>query len=735
MPVRPPLTDGDWNVRATPLAGFDDLLTNAEGWQNYDPLLELEIDNDFPLSTYFHEGEYIWAFGWHVEDWGHSAVSPIDDTHPAVLTIGGKTEFHPIIYLASLRFDVPDFKLFAAQDASGRFVASENSLDSYFDGWSIPVGQHQLVRVQQLGSQVALEPVEFVSESALVDIGVAEMGVSQQANQACWAKYRSVISADQSDGEVRITPRLGPYGGCLKQVYFGAFHRSLEPILRDSAVWSLTTLPDGHVALDGQVHDSLLTPSNHPGLVFTSWKFHETTQANITVVSPTYDNLPGNAVAYGIRYAPSLGLTQHTWWLWVDGSTRPPGWTPGANRQANGLGPFDGRDFAGAIIRHNVIPSSLALTVTPNEWPVNTAAPPATVASCVTSYTVSPKISLVVPSLQATPVSWQVIQTRSSAGEDISNPNPVVVPTDGSPVTLDGVTAAVSGNNELHVAFANARPGGHPIASPTVMTQYFTSFSAVTAVAHYSTALGEAPEAAAHLALSPCFTRYPSLASAWMDFQKLIWIMETLHAQGFGPSLSPTLPPSVVQAWSGVTVPLGLPESWYGHLSPAGQRLASTYTAMAAGQPVPQTAAAEVLHGLELAARLPNRPSLAAPSLIDTGTMRRMGLRDTTYLPSGPTLLKPAATRVVPQLGFDVSGTLTRGSIRLLLDWSRLLKNAPSRRVRLTYTAPQGLAIAEAQHRAGLIQQFLLHAGVSPLQVSVTGVVGSGAPKIELLVR
>ncbi len=732
------LHDGDWNIMARPLPGYEDLLTNAEGRQNYNSLLELEIKSDFPVSSYFHEGDYISVLGWHSEDWGHSAVSSGHWT-AANSTNGGKTELHPFIYIGSRSLSWPDFKLFAAQDASGRFPLAYESLDYYFGGWTIPLGQDPpaLVPLQQLGSQTAVHSTQFLSESAIVDIGVASMGAN---NQACWDQYHSVISAEQSPGWVHITPRLGPFGGCLKQGYYGAFQRSEESILRDSVYWSLNSLPSGGVVLDGTIQATLLTPSNHPPFVFTDWRYRETTTQNIT---STRENPPNNRVSYRVRYAPALGLYQNTWSLDVMASTRSPDWVPGAHRTANGLPPAEVREFAQARVRHFVTPSSLALDVKavvseiplpPPRFPPGAPAP---VLRCVRGFVVSAEARLVCPGVSATPVAWHLLQTTSSTGSDIPSPTSVAVPSDGTRVTLDGVSALLdTGSNQLHVDFDNVLPNHRQRALLASAGVYFANPAQLDVVADCSTSLGEAPQATTHLSMQkPCISDNMSLADEWKDFQKLIWILETLHEKGFGPTLPPTLPATLVQQWQNVRLPFGEPELWYNRLPPSGRRLADTYAAMLAGRPVSDSAGADLVRGLRLASTLPNAPRLPVPSLITPKDLARAGVRDTAFLATGPLLLKPGARYQVRELDFDSTGTITRRSVQLLLDWSRMLRSAPSRRIEVVYSVPPTVGLGEAQRRVGLIQQVFRNAGVNTRQVAVKGMVGRGAGPVPAELR
>jgi hypothetical protein len=735
VPIDPPWQDGDWNIMAQPLSGYEDLLTNTEGKQNYNSLLELEVATDFPISSYFHEGEYISVFGWHSEDWGHSAVNP---DHYANTTNGGKTELHPIIYIGSRSLFWPEFKVFAAQDASGRFPLANQSLDYYFGGWTIPLGQaNPALAPLSAGSQVAVFPMEFLSESAVVDIGVATMGSN---NQACWDQYHSVISADQTPGWVQITPRLGPFGGCLKQGYYGVFHRSEEQILRDSVRLWVDTLPDGHIVLDGIVYATLLTSSNHPPFVYTNWRYHMMTPNGAIIMSPTWENPNGNGVAYHIRYAPSLGLYQNTWWLYVIGNTKPPDWTPGAHRTANGLPPAEERQFAQIRVRHFVTPSSLTLDVKQLVSQLSLPPPPippgapAPVASCVMSYDVSGVVQLVSTGVSPTPVNWRLVQTRSSVGQDIPNPTLVSVPGNGTTVTLDAVSASVTGTNQLHVAFQNAQSSG-PAMLTAGIGMYFNNNAAIDVLADYSTSLGESPAAATHLSVSPCAAHYKSLAEAWEDFQKLIWIAEVLHEQGFGPTLPPTLTPALREGWRNMTFPLGDPQRWYNRLPPSARRLADTYRDMLSGRPVASAAAADLMRGLTLASGLPNPPRLRLPKLMTRKDFAGVGVKDTAFLASGPVLSKPGAQYRVRELEFDSAGTLTRRSVQMLLDWSHTLRNTGDRRIEITYTAPSVVGIVEARRRAAVIRQVLVNAGVGPAQIVTNGVVAAGAGSVPLELR
>jgi hypothetical protein len=732
-PIDPPWQDGDWNIMAWPLSGSEDLLTNAEGRTNYNSQLELEIVTDFPLSSYFHVGDYISARGWHVEDWGHSAVNP---EHHANETNGGKTELHPIIFIGSRSLDWPDFKLFAAQDGSGRFPLSYVSLDNYFGGWQIPLGQDPPMSVgfQQVGAQSAVLPVRFLAESAVVDIGVASMGAN---NQACWDQYHSVISAVQFPGSVYITPRLGPYGWCLKQGYFGQFHRSEEQLLGESITWALVQV-GGRPVLEGTITATLAPPANHPPPVHTQWRYRETLPNGITTWS-VVENPAGNTVSFVVRYAPALGLTQTSWALHVMSASRAPDWTPGAHRTSNGLPPAEERVFAQASVLHSVTPSSIALQVqevlTQHSIPSPINGMPAQVSSCVEGYDVTGDVRA-LSGVAPTPIQWQVQQLTTSGGQAIANPPTVIVPSNGTSVALDGVGVGVTGNNKVRAVFSNM--AGSPSIQEVAggVARYFSNGASVRVAASYTTALGEAPGAETELSVSGCTSRVPSFADAWKDLEKLVWIMETLHEQGFGGTLPPTLSPTLVQQWGQVRVPLGPPERWYGRLPAFGQRLVDTYKSLLTGRSATATATADLMRGLRLASQLQDRPLQRVPRLIGKADLGRLNVVDTTSLRTGPLLFKPGLSYRVRELTFDSDGKLTRQSVQSLLDWSRALRSTPDRRLELTYTAPVGVSLAEAQRRASVIRQVLRGAGVAAGQITARGILGTGgAVPVELRIR
>ena len=117
--------DGDWNIfieRTGPDYHFQRLITNRDGEVNEDNMIELELKTPFPFDDYFSVGSTIDAFGWLVEDRGHSAEN-FDSPAHHILGTYGKTELHPIINFRQVYLN--SIKYFTGQDMSGRFITAD----------------------------------------------------------------------------------------------------------------------------------------------------------------------------------------------------------------------------------------------------------------------------------------------------------------------------------------------------------------------------------------------------------------------------------------------------------------------------------------------------------------------------------------------------------------------------------------------------------------------------------
>jgi len=741
----PPWDDGDWRIFGRPLQGFEDLAINSKGRCNsgWDNLMELEINAySFPISDHFKEGDYIRAYGWHVEDWGHSAV---DRDHWANDTNGGKTEFHPLIYLQKGDFEAPTFKLFTAQDGSGRFPLASQNLESYFPGWEIPLHPSpfpsDVLPHPQTGDISRTLPVPLLKESAIVDDGVGTFG---GPSDSCWATSHSSILATQSPGRVFLAPRLGGFGGCIKPLYFGEFHRTEELLFRDRVKVNVVSLSNGLKAIAGQITATLNNSTSNPAFAETSWTYQETRGgSNIETMIP---NPPGNTVSYEFRYSPSEGLWQNEWRLDVLASTRPFNWSPGANRHGTGLGNLEDRVFAQQRLLYYVQPSDIKLTVTDKSSGVTFA--------CKYGYRVTGNVLTPHRDVIATgPLVWQVILERTATGQQVPNPTLVEV-RQGSPVEFDYVKVELVGTETVEVTFFNV-PVEPPAGAPVLVAgcqpgqQSYRNPAKVRIYANGRTNLGEWMSAGTEtLGVETCLRTSEggdgcqSAQQFLRNLEKIVLVVDKLKKFGLWTgALPPTLPNQVVQTWEPAEGGPGPVYDWYPELPASVKPIVDTYKRLVESQVVAPAEMARFRAAISLVSTLPPVTGVKQP---------RNGRWETVpYLPgsgkpsvppkppimlSRPSDLENHKVHVVRDLKFAEGDTLTRASILALTDWAAQLRDRTQGIVELTYVGKPGvLSQEQARRRAAAIERVLVGQGLKQERLRIGGVLRPDAGQAGFL--
>lgn len=720
------LGDGDWNIEVAPLAGWEDLLVNAEGRSNTccGNLMELEINAyEFPLQLYFQAGDFITALGWHVEDWGHSAVSSAPNSaglpRYANSTNGGKTEFHPIIYLQKGGLGDSHFMLFTAQDGSGRFPLADDNLQNYF---AIPLQPSPApVAVFQAGlpgTRLVASTVALLREDQQVDIrhqGFTQAGLTPLTDaqrNTCWQQQQSQIMAFQGIGTVSVVPKLKGFSSpspdlfCLHPLYFGEFSRLAEPLLSENIVANVVPVGNGYKAIDADITATLAKASTLDPFVYSDWWYSDVNGSqNLT-------NPPGNSVTFHLRYSPSQGLTNASWSLYVIAQTEQPG-APTVAAPQLGVGPVHTRGFAQSFVSNFITPSSLTFDVTPSTQTVTgwLGVP----VPCTLQYDAHPTAFETIPSQGGPQITLQVALEQDHAGVHIQTPVLQNILNDGTVLSLDGATVQWVGG-AVKVAFQKG------------------TASIVGLYGAFSTVLGEHVIGHVSLEVQGCDLGVRQiLPSQWRPLQKAVLAISRLKQLGLWSGDIPSAwPAELLRTWgnppSGVSPSPELPKE--------ANRLLDTYYLLIEGKSVSKQEEARLARAITAAAKLPDLPLPAAHAVRPSGitTLHTPGTPLPTSIPEAfsrePSFLRGDSTYVVTGFTFNDYDVPERATVATLLWWASALRASPATRLLITYSAePDASTQAHADRRVNGIRQLLIDHGVEPnrLTVKTVSLKGVGA--------